>query len=283
MKEEKIRELLCWLLAPERVAQDRIPRSGPRAEAVDIYCVEILRDGQPYLLLRSVEAGVVVADEWNGRRYEMDRRLPVSEVQSNQVVVTHYLGKDDLVFNGLEDFLWARRLRLRYIARRFRRGRSRVAQWLFNKRDLDAGARLALLREVVRGVDDGAEGMTAFNLMSRRHGAWWTGHPDWEAHHRALNRQLEGLVDTGELRRSGDGPRFTPTGQAYRTLEESDDTDRRHRGNFRLQVAIGFLTLVGAFMGGVQANVIKLPTLIDFTNGVTWEALNDGVSTPCRK
>ena len=283
MKEQKIQELLCWLLTPERVAPNRIPRSGPRAEVVDSYCVEITRDGQPHLLLRSVERGSVNADEWSGTRYETPRLLRMSDIQANQVIVTHFIGTDDLVFNSLRTFLWARRLRLPYIARRLRRGRNRLAQWLFNKRDLDAGARLAVLREVVRAVDDGAQNTDAFGLMMLRHGNRWVDHPGWEAHHRALNHQLAGLVDTGELRRTDDGLGFIPTGRAHRTLEESDDTDRKHRDNFRLQVVIGLLTLVGAFMGAVQASVVKLPTLIDLTNGTKCEAPKDGGSATSGK
>ncbi len=278
MKEQQIQELLGWLLTPERVAPDRIPRSGPRAEAVDCYCVMIPMDGQPYLMLRAVEDGSVTADEWSGTSFDAPRRLPMSDIQADQVVVTHYLGTDELDFVGLRAFQRARRLPLPYILRRLRRGRNRVGQWLFNKRDLEAGARLAVLRQVVHAVSDGAQGMDAFALMSIRHGDRWAGHPGWQAHHRALNRQLDGLVDTGELRRADDGVRFVPTGQAYRTLEESDDTDRKHRDNFRLQLAIGLLTLVGAFMGAVQANVVKLPTLIDLTNGTTCASDKDGAT-----
>lgn len=283
MKEQKIHNLLCWLLAPERVAPDRIPRSGPRAEVVDSYCVEITRAGQPHLLLRSVENDSVNAAEWNGSRYDGLHLLPMSGIQADQVVVTHFIGTDDLVFNGLEAFLWARRLRLPYIARRFRRGWNHVVQWFFNKRDLEAGARLAVLREVVRTVDHGAQSADAFDLMMLRHGSRWGTHPRWQAHHRALNSQLAGLVDTGELRQAVGGNGFIPTGQAFRTLEESDDSDRKHRDNFRLQVVIGLLTLVGAFMGAVQANVVKLPTLLDLTGGMTCEAKKDCVSAPSGK
>lgn len=283
MKEQKIEKLLCWLLAPERIAPDLIPRSGPRAEAVDCYCVEIQRNGQPYLMLRAVEHSSVIADEWSGTRFEMPRALPMSDIQANQVVVTHFIGTDELAFNDLGAFLWARRLRGPYIARRLRRGWNGVAQWLFNKRDLAAGARLAVLREVVHAVGDGAQGVDAFGLMSLRHGDRWVGHPSWKAHRRALNHQLAGLVDTGELRRSDDGNRFIPTGQAYRTLEESDDTDRKHRDNFRLQVVIGLLTFVGAFMGAIQAGVVKLPTLLDLTAGTKCEASKDGVNATSGK
>lgn len=284
MKEQEIRQLLCWLLAPERIAPDLIPRSGPRAEGVDCYCVEIpTENGRPYLMLRAVERDSVNADEWSGTRYETPRLLPMSGIQANQVVVTHFIGTDEFTFNGLRAFLWARRLRLPYVARRLRRGRNRVAQWLFNKRDLDVGARLAVLREVVRAVGDGAQGMDAFGLMNIRHGNRWASHPGWQAHRRELNLLLDGLVDTGELRLTDDGLRFIPTGHAYRTLEESDDTDRRHRGNFRLQVTIGLLTLVGAFMGAVQASVVKLPTLLDLTGEPKCEAPMNGVSAAIEK
>lgn len=283
MTEQKIRELLCWLLAPERVAPPLIPRSGPRAEAVDSYCVEIPKNGKPYLMLRAVENDSVIADEWSGTRFETPHQLPMSGIQANQVEVTHFIGMDELAFSGLGAFLWARRLRMPYIARRLRRGRNRVAQWLFNKRDLDAGARLAVLREVVRAVGDGTQGMDAFGLMHLRHGDRWAGHPGWQAHRQALNLRLRGLVDTGELRLSDDGLRFFPTGQAYRALDESDDIDRKHRDNFRLQVVIGLLTLVGAFMGAVQASVVKLPTLLDLTDGTKCEAPKGGVSATSGK
>lgn len=262
--EQKQQDELTWLL--QRVAPARIPRSGTAAQAVDCYSIEVPRNGEPYLMLNSIHGSSVEALEWDGARFATQRQMPLSAFTPEEFEITHFYGLDELRFRGLNQAARARRWRLPYIELGFLRYKRAVAQWLFNRRDLKAGERLEVLRDVVDAVSNsGQDAVDAFFLMTRRHRDQWARHPAWEQHHRSLNGQLRGLVDTGELRIVGEGALFSPTGLAFRTLEESDDTDRKHRDNFRLQLAIGILTLVGAFMGAVQANVVKLPTLVDFT------------------
>jgi hypothetical protein len=217
-------------------------------------------------MLSSIHGDVVEALEWDGMRFATPQQIALSAIEPHDVKVTHFFGLAELTFSGLEEAARARRWKLPYFKLRLLQLKSRAGQWLFNRRDLKAGERLAVLREVVAAVSNSdQDAVDAFFLMTFRHGPQWSRHPGWEQLRRALNRQLNGLAATGELRHDSGSQLFTPTGQAYKTLEESDDTDRRHTDNFRLQFAIGVLTLVGAFMAAVQASVVKVPTLFDFT------------------
>lgn len=262
---------LTWLL--QRGAPAQVPRSGAAGEAVNCYVLEVPRNGQPYLMLSSIHGDVVEALEWDGTQFATPQQIALATIRPDEVKVTHFYGLAELTFSGLENAARARRWKLPYFRLRLLRWKTRAAQWLFNRRDLKAGERIAVLRDVVAAVrNSNHDAVDAFSLMTSRHGPQWSRHPNWEQLRRGLNRHLSGLVDTGELRRDAGSQLFIPTGQAYKTLEESDDTDRRHRDNFRLQVAIGALTLVGAFMAAVQANVVKVPTLVDFTGGAKVDA-----------
>jgi hypothetical protein len=277
--EQKKRVELAWLL--QRGAPARVPRSGPAGEAVDCYVLEVPRNGQPYLMLSSIQGDVVEALEWDGTQFATPQQIALSTIQPDDVKVTHFYGLAELSFNGLNAAVHARRWKLPYFRLRLLQWWGRAAQWLFNRRDLKAGERLAVLREVVAAVGNSdQDAVDAFFLMTLRHGPQWARHPGWEQLRRALTRQLNGLADTGELRLDTGSQLFTPTGQAYKSLEESDDTDRRHRDNFRLQIAIGVLTLVGALMAAVQADVVKVPTLVDFTGGAKVDAAKSADTKP---
>lgn len=264
MTEQQLQTELTWLF--QRACPGIIPRSGERGAAVNCYSVEVPSDGSPHLLLRGVQENLVEADEWDGQRFSIRRKVPLSAIDPANVEVTHFYGLNELNFTGLAAFGRARRWRLPYLKLELERFRSRIAQWLFNRRSLAGRERLDVLREIVAAAEESDQAVNAFHLMNRRHGLRWAHHPGWREHHRSLNRLLRGLADTGELT-AVNGMDYSPTGFAYRALEDSEGTDRKHRDNFRLQLWIAMLTLAGATMAAVQANVVKLPTLVDFTDG----------------
>lgn len=103
------------------------------------------------------------------------------------------------------------------------------------------------------------------DLMSVKYGYRWAGHPGWEAHHHLLEQHLVLLAQSGELEKHGH--KYKPTGLALKTLEESEDEDRKHSANLRVQLLLAVLTFVSAVMAAAQAGLVKLPVLIDLTKG----------------
>jgi hypothetical protein len=186
---------LAWLL--QRGAPAQVPRSGAAGEAVDCYVLEVPRSGQPYLMLCSIQGDVVEALEWDGTQFATPRQIALSTIQPDEVKVTHFYGLAELTFSGLDKAARARRWKLPYLQLRLLQWKTSAAQWLFNRRDLKAGERLAVLREVVDAVrNSDHDAVDAFFLMTLRHGPQWSRHPGWEQLRRGLNRQLNGLADT---------------------------------------------------------------------------------------
>lgn len=50
-----------------------------------------------------------------------------------------------------------------------------------------------------------------------------------------------------------------------KTLDESEEADRRHVANYRVQLLLAVLTLVSVVMAAAQAGLLKLPVLLDLT------------------
>jgi hypothetical protein len=107
------------------------------------------------------------------------------------------------------------------------------------------------------------------DVMTLRYGYRWASHPEWESHHDQLERQLKMLVETGDLQK--DQHRFLPTGKAIKTLDDSEESDRRHTANFRVQVLLVILTFVSSLMAAAQAGLIKVPVLVDLAPKATQE------------
>lgn len=140
---------------------------------------------------------------------------------------------------------------------------------LFNRRALASQKRLALLRQVVNWTADNGTPMDAMDVMTMRYGYRWVSHPEWQSHHDQIVRALEMLVETGDLRK--DQYRFLPTGQAIKTLDDSEEYDRRHTANLRVQVLLAVLTFVSSLMAAAQAGLIKFPVLVDLAPKVAQE------------
>lgn len=152
-----------------------------------------------------------------------------------------------------------------------------IAQRLFNRRTLTARRRLQVLREVVEATTNGATAVDAMDLMTSRYGTRWASHPEWQTHHQQLDQQFKLLVESGELRKHDH--LFQPTGQALRTLDESEKADRKHTANYRIQLLLALLTLVSAVMAAAQAGLLRLPVLLDLTP-VAASAARASVTSP---
>lgn len=72
---------------------------------------------------------------------------------------------------------------------------------------------------------------------------------------------MELLVDSGELRKVNSN--YQPTGLALKTLQDSEEQDRKHNANIRVQVLLAILAVLSVVMAASQAGLVKLPTLLD--------------------
>ena len=244
-----------------RVCLSTVPRSGRAGEGINCFNTTLLNNGEPDVVILRFDGDAVEGLRHDGNSYSVDVRIPLSQVDPATLHVTHFYGLDEVRYEGTWSVARGLWIGWPYAWLHANRLWNALAQRLFNRRSLPARRRLDLLREVFEASAASDSAVDALDLMSNRHGYRWAGHPAWQSHHGQMERQLELLVDAGDLRKSGTG--YQSTGQGLKTLDDSDEADRRHKENFRLQVGLGILALASALMAAAQAGLIRLPLLLD--------------------
>ena len=240
-----------------------VPRSGSAGERINCFITTIREGDEPNLVLLRMADDRVEGLQFANGSYSIDVTIPLTDLNPHKVHLTHFYGLDEVRYKGIRAVARGLWTGWPYAQLHLRRLWDAVAQRLFNRRTLAARRRLDVLREIVEATTNGATAVDAMDLMSGRYGYRWASHPEWEAHHQQLERQLELLGESGDLRRYE--YKFQPTGQALRTLEESEEADRKHVANYRVQVLLALLTLVSAIMAAAQAGLLKLPVVLDLT------------------
>lgn len=263
---QTINRYLADVFLPEAIASScpaSIPTSGEEGAKVDCYYVHQMKGATPFLVFIGLEAGILKALEFDGKSYALDRSIPLKDIDPSLVRITHYYRLATITYEGIGDFARGRILRIPYMIIAIHRMLDGCTQWLFNRRALVVKNRLEVLRDSVDLAQCGNSSLSSLDLMTKRYGYRWASYPRWESHSNEIQFYLDGLVDTGELKKVNFD--YVPTGQAFRTLEEADEQDRKHRANLRVQILLAILALFSAIAAAAQAGMFKFPTLLDFT------------------
>ncbi|MET3444321.1 hypothetical protein ABIC94_005131 [Variovorax paradoxus] len=256
-----LRYFLPRLLA--RNAEATVPRSGPEGARINAFTVKTGEMPRARYVLTGMRGELVTALEHSGEAYSVDAVIPIGSIDPEALKVRHYYGLDTVDYTGIWAVALGRITAWPYARISAARLWNHIAQHVFNRRTLTTRRRSEILAEVVSLVEQGEPGVSAMALLSNRYGHRWASHPDWEPLNNGVEFHLDMLVDSGELRKAGH--RYTPTGLALKALEETQEQERRHKANLRLQSALAALTLVAAAAAAVQANLVKVPTILDLT------------------
>ncbi len=257
--------LLRWLLkqALQRRSPDRIPRSGAAGAKANCFSVYINRATEPYLLVHDLSGDVAACLKWTGQRFDEPSQIPLSEIQQSDLEVTHFYGLDEVTYNGLAAWAWGRISMWPYAKIWSVRIISSVDQYFFNKRKLVTKQRIDLLRVLIDRELDGRGISNHIDLMTELYSLRWVMHPDRDPQQRRLEFYLDSLVDTGELKKvNGD---YKLTGEALKAIEVYEEQERKHTESVKEQRRMAWLTLAIALLTAIQAGLVKLPTLIDWS------------------
>lgn len=258
---------LCERLLPSLVARTcemPIPRSGEQGEKVNCFVVYIERNGRPYLFVSSIQGENLLCLEWVGDRFSQNKTISFKEIDHKDLFIVHYYGLAVVKYAGIYDLAINRFTRWPYIKIFFSRVADRFGQYRFNKKKLVTKQKADLLRFLLSRHLGGETSFDPFHLMSELYTVRWILHPDGERERRKLALHLEALVQAGDLR-AQQGGGFALTGQAVMSIEEYEEQERKHTENVRLQLGMLFLTLTIVLLTLVQADIIKLPPLIDLS------------------
>lgn len=241
-----------------------IPRSGDKGEKVNCFVTAVDRNGAPYLIVLKVEGDELVCIEWDGAKYQVDRRLPIASFQPSQFRITHYYGLSNIEYRGVLDFIVGQLTAWPYIQIHIVLWLSSFDQYLFNKKKLISKQRMELLKYLVEQAQTGKQQHDTLDLMTELYSIKWFLHPQRETEQQKLEFYLESLAETGELRKISYN--YVVTGFALRAIEEYEEQERKHTENVKMQWRAFWLALAVAALTLVQAGLVKLPALIDFTS-----------------
>lgn len=263
---------MLWLAVAKRVLRQAaaracdatIPRSGDEGARVDCFVTAVDRDGAPYLIVLQVEGDELVCIEWDGVRYQVDRKLPIASFKPSDFRITHYYGLSTVEYTGVFDFVFGRLTAWPYVKIHTVRWLSSFDQYLFNKKKLISKQRTELLKYLVEQAQAGRAQHETLDLMTELYSIKWVLHPQRETEQRKLEFYLDSLAETGELRKINYN--YVVTGFALRAIEEYEEQERKHTENVKMQWRTFWLALAVAALTLVQAGLVKLPALIDLTS-----------------
>ncbi len=259
LRQRMIRSVLRRVLA--RRCPNTIPRSGREGEKINCFTAFVEKDGEPHLLLDSLDGDLVKCRRWHGDSFSVETEERVSNLVDAELRIWHYYGLYTIEFEGAWSFLWRRCTALDYIWIGVRRAWQAAAQFLFNRRSLRSQHRLRILRILVSRRQSGnMTELTSWDVMTDLYSIRWFDHPTQKSRRSEVEFQLESLVASGDLERQGIG--YRATGNSLVTLEqaEAEEQERRHREAFRLQLVIVILTAIIALAAIVQAGLVRLLT-----------------------
>lgn len=231
---------------------------------MQVNCFNVtLPDGdKPNYVLLAINGETIEALKYVGGRYSVPETLSLDSLDPARVRVWHPYGLDEVRYEGIRAVACGQWTRWPYAMVHFRRLKEAVAQRIFNRRDLQVRRRLDVLRAVVKATFSGNDSISTIDLMTAEFGYRWAGHPAWEGHLCQLERHLDLLVNSGELEKHNQ--KYSLTGLALKTLEQSEDEDRKHTANLRVQLFLVVLAFASFVMAAAQAGLLVLPTLVDF-------------------
>lgn len=262
-----IKTVLYKLFLPKlikRSCKPRVPRSGEEGEKVNCYVVALDRQGSPYFVATGYARGILEGLAWDGHSYANEQRLDLPQIEDFEFRVTHYYGLSEVRYTSIYDVAWNYSTRFVYIKIQIHRAISSIDQYFFNKKKLVTKRRMELIQFMLDDqMNRSHDGIGIIDLMTKLYSIKWVLHPSADDQQKKLEIYLDSLVESGELRKVN--YEYVVTGKAISTLERYEEEERRHIEAVKLQRRMVILTLILVVVGLLQADLIKLPTLIDFS------------------
>lgn len=238
-------------------------RMGAGVELVNAKIIRFLHGEEPWLIVERRDGDDLICSTWNGDTHIGEARYPIDAFQDSQFKIKHYYGPSTIYYESLSDYARGYYLRLPYALIHLHRSLERAGTFLYNRRRIVLAQRLELLTFMIEQAAEGKESFNSLDLMTDMHTIRWITHPNGESIRNRLELYLDALADTGELKKTnGD---YCLTGRALSLVEERSEQERKHKQGIKIQWLIALLAFVTAVLTIVQAGLVKLNPLLDFT------------------
>ena len=272
----RLKKAFLWrslLIAMRRPAPDRVPRSGPRAEGVDCYSVDIRTlDGiHCDVLVRGVSKEYLTGTAWNGDRYADPVDLPFWILGDFEFSAKHYIGIYEASFSSVWKFVLQESIRWPYVEVAW----EKLKQKIFDMRTPRRMQRIAVLKKLIEIRLDVRENnafvqqqgyIQEFDLLREMYGIRIFGHPEFDALHRQNHMILESLVSTGDVIADAPNRRYAAHGSALQTIARYEEDNRRYRSQIFLNRVVAVLIFFTALAAIVQ--VIESKTVVEIAKAL---------------
>lgn len=243
----------------------RIPRSGKAGEKADCFVIAVDNDSSPFLMINKFEKNSLYGFEWDGKSYSGQGSISLENINDNDLVITHFYGLSEVTYKGIYDYVINGLSRWPYIKIIRKRFFLKVYQHRFNKKEMMTQKRVDLLRFMIENqFSRRHKGISLIDLMTKLYSIKWVLHPNADKQREILQFYLDSLVSTGDLEIINH--EYVVNGYAVTFIEQWEEDERKHNESVKLQRRAFWLSVVIAFLALVQANVIKLPTVIDLSS-----------------
>jgi len=253
----------CLEKSLSRICPSRIPRGGKRAQKVNCYVVALDKGEDPYLLIQKAGKTHVGGLEWdpNLRCYSKHARILFAEAMKLRLKVIHYVGTDEIEYEGAWIFWFGTQSRIPYAILFARKLSDRLSRSIFNRRSQLEASRDKLLQYVVDEFAVSRSSFSSGGILTRMYNLKWYSHPAAKSARVRTEYLLESLVETGDLERLDDG-QYGVTPFAFKTLADMRESQRRHRQAIGIQYALNFMTVGILLAALIQAGVVQTPQML---------------------
>ena len=259
-----------------KVCEGRIPRTGEEGAKVNCFVVTLDKDSSPYFFIENIHGDELVGLEWDGSSYSNNKKISITDIDGNHLFIKHYYGLSEVKYFGIYGYLINRITSWPYLKIIVHRWIESVDQYFFNKKKLVSKQRNDLIAFMISDqIDRTHKGINSLDLMTKLYSIKWVLHPEGYQQKEKLELYLDSLVKSGDLELIND--EYVVTGNAIRTIEKFEEEERRHVENVKMQKKMFWLTILIALLALIQAGVIKLPVLLDFSKAKKVESLSHNI------
>ncbi|RQP98865.1 hypothetical protein [Burkholderia stagnalis] len=248
LREYFFRRAMALVVA--RPAPDRIPLSAPRIYGRKFFSATIsgLADGN--VLVREARRDVLVADAWDGDRYQTPVHLGYAAASQGTVELTYYLRQYE--FRSARPIWFV-------IAVQF--GEYRLKAWWddrgqgrYNRRTIERRRRMDVLRTLLEhSISEPATPLTAIGVLRNQLGDRCIFHPARQELIRQAQFTLQAFADDELALAANNAGGYHAAPRAMTVLDEYDTDERQHRNNRAIQRIVAIVGLVAVAAAIVQA------------------------------
>ncbi len=188
----------------------------------------------------------------------------LNQVIESKVVIHHFYGYAHVKFDSFYDFLWRKFFPILYIKLKVKSHLDSATQILFNRKSIKVKKRYEYLKHLVETYGIPNKEFSEIEFINSLYTFRIFSHPNYEVESRRLISILESFIDTQELRKINH--HYQITGFAFKALSDFEIEQRKHKELTSTQGKLVLLTFILALVALVQSEIIRVPTLLDFTN-----------------